>query len=256
MSFLDDELPVPPEWDYLPVGPTGRPRINIYARPQEGVQPPSGLGSHPGLPEGPVAEPPPEPQTDEERDILSRLILEQEANTGEPSPLRRAAPPQEETTPREDSFLDDPFERAAARTRQSVRPEGGRMEGRFTEAASNPVTMGKALFDVTPPGQLIEAARNYEEGHPIQAALQTAGALIPGGRLATGAISGVGGELVKGATVDSLLPDVIDQVIPAANAQESIVPKSKPSNTANYNELQNKLRRLGVIEPISPTRTM
>lgn len=66
------------------------------------------------------------------------------------------------------AVLGDPFERAAYRTRQGAKPEGGRKEGAFTELVSDPVRMGRAAFGMTPPGALLnmyEAGREGDYGN-------------------------------------------------------------------------------------------
>lgn len=192
------------------VGPSGVPRIT--------VQP-----SRPVSPQGidvPIQSPVPEPTPEE----LAKLILDQEGDSGQTSPLRQGVATASEgvdKTPTDDiGALDDVFERAASRVREGARPSRGmRLEGPFTEAVSNPVTMAKAAFDVTPPGALLNAADQYQRGNTGNAALTALGA-IPGMSFPARAAADIGGTLTSRVGGDTGL-------ILSASAAE---PFAKPKN--------------------------
>lgn len=70
---------------------------------------------------------------------------------------------------------EDPFERAAYRTRQSARPEGGRREGALSAALSDPAT----VFNASPFGVARDALTAGAEGDYGRAALTAAPLALP-----------------------------------------------------------------------------
>lgn len=77
--------------------------------------------------------------------------------------------------PDEQQMAQDARGAAALRLKQGAAPEGGRMEGPFTEMVSSP----QYLFDMTPPGMAANAIRSANEGDYMGAATHAAGVAAP-----------------------------------------------------------------------------
>jgi hypothetical protein len=89
--------------------------------------------------------------------------------------------------------IDDPFARAAARTRQSVRPEGGRLEGPATfvlehylpHVADQVLTLPQRAFEAS---ERLRLTGEYDPGPAVETALMMVGSpLTPRGALGSGA---------------------------------------------------------------------